>query len=1210
MNKKLKKIVLFVFVSIFIIPFNTYALTRSELSSRNVCSNYEVAIAKEDRAGDSSSTRVEHINCYDNYSDALTAMNNNSDKDTILLARKNNFTKIVNAKNALVNLTLKGSSVVYYYPTSTSWDSDNYMVTNSSTGAVDGAFLDYDVNTGRAKVKVAGYTGWTLEDTYDIVPIVWVYSIGYYRSTNDEFKHFFARDITTSSSSSYGIAISKRPDGLSNSKNYFSYDGHYFYTDQYKMVTDYKNGNYNNAVNKDKPYYNYYQYLPNHSKTNYSSSNINKYIREGLGFYYTVFGNTLDIKGFDTSSTSKLYGMGTYFIYAQEQYGANAILSLGLNRNESGEGRSKIAVQKNNGFGQGAVDSSPFGSAYGFLTYQGGIYNHAQHFVNDLYENANHSYYNGGQFGNKQGGWNIKYASDPFWGEKAASYYYRFDRYFGFQDYNFYQLAINTTTVTTRSLPNNSSKAVYSIKNKEIPVIILEEVKGEKVGGSDIWYKIVSDMNLNSNKDSYSSYPEKFDWDNSYVYVPSCYFKKINTAVDGIKSFDDIYPYQENSYKYSFYNDGEKLTPKVGKVVRDTSYYYDGGLVEKINKTLLKDKYVMIYDRAVDTNGNVVSYQVTSDYKYDQKEWVRASDIEVIGGAYGKQTVVPTGYSSNVFNSPSESSSIISGIYDGAYLPILGEENGSDGKTYYKVPVSLTSNTNNYGYTLKTDSDAYITSYNSEAIVKNNYPVIEASDLETKQGNSITLKSLVKVTDEDTDISSKLVITGSVDINTPGSYKVTYSVTDSGNLKAEKTITITVIKDEEPVIVASDKEINVGDEINLLDEVSASDKEDGNLTNKVKITSNNLNNQKAGTYSVTYSVTDSYNQIVTKTITVNVIDKEIDNSNTTTDNTTEDNSKTTTNDNVKLEKKDGEFYLNELSFDKDKKKYLFSGYMIIKNTNNKVSDNIKYELALKDKESDNIHLIQIDRWTTDVPFDLGTENGYDYSGSWFKGYIDFTSDDLAGDYDVYMKASNSNYYSLEKVVNSYNIDFSRRSEDSKYGYNFKVNLSSRYQELTLNIRKGSLITTGVSNTYRNMSNNYDDIKFVNNKLNVIGTSYNYGISYDKDNFVERKLILENTKTFKQYTFDLGSTSLGSYTVNIKDGKDKTLAWYNSMVDVSELEKGTYSMIVYTKTKDVSDYGEITDVFAMINEASATINNKKYSVSLNKNRDNRLELIVE
>ena len=165
-----------------------------------------------------------------------------------------------------------------------------------------------------------------------------------------------------------------------------------------------------------------------------------------------------------------------------------------------------------------------------------------------------------------------------------------------------------------------------------------------------------------------------------------------------------------------------------------------------------------------------------------------------------------------------------------------------------------------------------------------------------------------------------------------------------------------------------------------------------------------------------------------------------------------------------------------------------------------------------------MHFIQIDRWLSDVPFDLGTENGYDYSGSWFKGYIDFSEDDLAGDYDVYMKASNSNYYSIEKVVNSYNIDFSRRSEDGKYGFNFKVNLSSKYQELTLNIRKGSLITTGVSNTYRNMSNNYDDIRFVNNKLNLVGTSYNYGISYDKDNFVERKLILENTKTFRFYKF--------------------------------------------------------------------------------------------
>ena len=52
------------------------------------------------------------------------------------------------------------------------------------------------------------------------------------------------------------------------------------------------------------------------------------------------------------------------------------------------------------------------------------------------------------------------------------------------------------------------------------------------------------------------------------------------------------------------------------------------------------------------------------------------------------------------------------------------------------------------------------------------------------------------------------------------------------------------------------------------------------------------------------------------------------------------------------------------------------------------------------------------------------------------------------------------------------------------------------------------------------------------------------------------------------------------------------------------------MIVYTKTTDSEDYGEINDIFGSINKAEATINNKKYKVSLNKERLNRIELIVE
>ena len=1185
-----KKYILFVFVLIILFsPKGAKALTKDEISGRSKCSNYEVAIAVESRAGDPSSTSITHLGCYNDYYSALNAMNNSSNKDTILLERRNNNTKIINAKYALVDLTVRGN-INYYYPTASSNESNAYMVTSSQTGAVEGAFIDFDINSRRVKVKLAGYTGWVNEDAYNIVPIVWVYSIGYYKGSNNEFKHVFARDITTTSSSSYGIAISKTPSGLNDGKVYFSYDGHYFYTNQYTMIGDYKAGNYNNAANKNNPYYNYYQYLPNHSKTNYSATNINQYIRNGLGYNYTVFGNTLDIKGsFNTDQVSKLYGMGTYFIHGQEQYGANAILSLGLNRNESGDGRSQISVLKNNGFGQGAVDSSPFGSAYGFLTYQGGIYNHAQHFVGDMYENPNHSYYHGGHFGNKSGGWNIKYASDPFWGEKAASYYYRFDRYYGFQDYNFYQLAINTRSLNVYSNPNTNSKVLYSIRNEEIPVIIEAEVTGTTVDGNNKWYKIVSDKNINSNKDPYSNYAEKFDWDNSYAYVPAAYFKKINNAVSGIKSINDIYPHQGNNYRYSFYNDGNNLTPKVGKTNRETAYYYDGALTEATGKKVLGDKYVMVYDRAIDSNNKVVSYLITSNYKYDQKEWVNANDITIIGGKYGKQTVIPTGYSSNVFSNAG-SGSIISGIYDGAYIPVLEEVN-SGGKTYLKVPVSLDSNNNSYGYTLKSDSDASIEIFNDYEVVVNEKPVITASNKTIIEGQNIDLRSLATAYDkEDGNLTSKITIEGNVNTKVVGKYYITYKVVDSSKQTTTKQVVIEVIPNEKPVITTSDITLKENSTYNLLNNVTAYDKEDGNLTNKVTIDSNNVDFTKIGKYKVTYKVVDSFGHIVTKSINVNIVSKD------TVIET--------------RRKREGEFYLNELSYNKESKKYEVSGYLVIKDVNNRVSDNINYQLVLKDKNSDKEYYFDINRWTKDTPFDVGGKNGLDYNGSWFKGNIDFNKDNLEGDYDLYMKAGTDVDYTEVLFTNVFNKSISRRAEDGKYGYNFRVNMLSKKREIELNIRKNKLITTSVSNTYRNMVNNYDDINFNNNKLNIKGTSYNYGIRYKEEDFVERKLILENTSNFKQYAFNLGYTKDGSYEVKVSDNIDKLTAWYNSSIDISSLDKGTYSMIVYTKTKNVEDYGEIVNIFGKINQVNMTVNNKKYKVQINLNRNNRIELVVE
>ncbi|MBC2116925.1 beta strand repeat-containing protein [Listeria booriae] len=75
---------------------------------------------------------------------------------------------------------------------------------------------------------------------------------------------------------------------------------------------------------------------------------------------------------------------------------------------------------------------------------------------------------------------------------------------------------------------------------------------------------------------------------------------------------------------------------------------------------------------------------------------------------------------------------------------------------------------------------------------------------------------------------------------------------------------------DSPVIQASDKTLNIGETFSPLAGVTATDTEDGNITSSIKVTANDVDTSKAGTYHVTYSVTDANLNVTTKTITVNV----------------------------------------------------------------------------------------------------------------------------------------------------------------------------------------------------------------------------------------------------------------------------------------------------------------------------------------------------
>ena len=79
-----------------------------------------------------------------------------------------------------------------------------------------------------------------------------------------------------------------------------------------------------------------------------------------------------------------------------------------------------------------------------------------------------------------------------------------------------------------------------------------------------------------------------------------------------------------------------------------------------------------------------------------------------------------------------------------------------------------------------------------------------------------------------------------------------------------------------PVIQATDKTIEVGDEFNPRADVTATDEEDGDITDKIEILKNDVNVNEPGIYDVTYKVTDSEGASYTTTIKVTVNPKAAD----------------------------------------------------------------------------------------------------------------------------------------------------------------------------------------------------------------------------------------------------------------------------------------------------------------------------------------------
>ena len=130
----------------------------------------------------------------------------------------------------------------------------------------------------------------------------------------------------------------------------------------------------------------------------------------------------------------------------------------------------------------------------------------------------------------------------------------------------------------------------------------------------------------------------------------------------------------------------------------------------------------------------------------------------------------------------------------------------------------------------------------------------------------------------DGDLTSSIVVSGSVDTSTIGTYTLTYDVSDtSGNPADSVTRTVNVVDTTVPVItLLGDTTVTIEVGATYTDSgATAADNYDGDLTSSIAIV-NNVDTSTVGTYTVTYNVSDtSGNAAVPVTRTVNVVDTTV-----------------------------------------------------------------------------------------------------------------------------------------------------------------------------------------------------------------------------------------------------------------------------------------------------------------------------------------------
>ena len=392
---------------------------------------------------------------------------------------------------------------------------------------------------GVVKVEVSGFVGFMNIASVDIIPIIyvennWTITLGgktyletqlnnknqeqpytirpraneYRVSTNSAgLREIFHENFSFFSGNSRGTYVyGPAPDWLANGR-YYSYDGIRFYSDL-ALTQPVMNGE---AIGE---YYQYFAYLPFRSTSNVTGNQLDAFLEN------------VAITNPSTARGSAMYRTGQHFVNAQHQLGMNAILVYAMALHESNRGLSSLAVNKKNLFGWGAADANP-SDAYMFESIESSIYEHAGLNLRG-YMNPNDWRHFGQVLGNKNNGFNTKYASDPYWGQKIAGWAYRIDRYLNFIDYNYFPLIMVTDTTPTPLYKNaNTSALLHSVPARNQDRMFIAS------GVLDNWIMTPSLLPLDDNRNINTPTRTLVDYpfSNNMVFIQPANYRVINHTI-------------------------------------------------------------------------------------------------------------------------------------------------------------------------------------------------------------------------------------------------------------------------------------------------------------------------------------------------------------------------------------------------------------------------------------------------------------------------------------------------------------------------------------------------------------------------------------------------------------------------------------------------------------------------------------------------------